>query len=206
MGETHKLSDQDSSFASAVDTKSKRGSRKLTSCQIRPSGLRQHTAPRTSGGVICMRETHMLWDLVIGLASAVGTQSKRGSHLHGRDSLAVGLGHRARVSTRHPEQAEKPSAWEKLTRCRIRPSGPRQHTVPRASGGAICMGETHTLSDQAIGHASVLGTKSKRGSHLHGRNSPAVGLGHRAHVSTRHPEQAGEPSAWEKLTSCRIMP
>ena len=140
-----------------------------------------------------MRETHSLSDQAIGLASALGTKGKPGSHLHGRNSLAVRSGHRACVSTRHQEQAGEPLAWEKLTRCRMRPSGSRQHSAPRASRGAICMGETHSLSDQAIGLASALGTKGKPGSRLHGRNSRAVGSGHWARVSTRHQEQAGEP-------------
>jgi len=205
---------------------------KLTDWRIRPSRSRQHSAPK----------------------------SKWGSHFHGRYSLAVGSGHRALVSTLHLEQAES-SAWEKLTGCWIRHLGSRQRSAPRASGRAICMGETHRLSDQAIGLSSALSTseqaessawekltgcrikpldsgqrsapKSEWGSHLHGRNSPAVGSGHRALVSTqhlrasgvicmgnsqavgsshralvsaRHLEQVGQPSAWEKLTRCRIRP
>jgi len=146
----------------------------------------------------------MLSDQAIGLSSALGTYGKRGSHLHGRNSLPVGSSHRALVSARHLEQVGEPSAWEKLTCCRIRPSGSRQRSAPRASGGGICMGETHPLKDQATGFESTLGTESKRESHLHGRNSQAVGSGHRARVSTRHLEQKGEPSAWEKLTCCRI--
>jgi len=105
-----------------------------------------------------MGETHRLSDQAIGLSSALGTLRERGSHLDGRNSQAVGSGHRALVSTRHLEKAGEPSAWEILTRCRIRPSGSRQHSAPRASGGAICMGDTHKLSGQAIGLLSALGT------------------------------------------------
>ena len=147
---------------------------KLTGCRIRPSGSRQHSAPRASGGAISTGETHKLSEQPIGRASAIGTKCKRGSHLHGRNSPAVGSGHRARVSTRHQEQAGEPSEWKKLTSCQIRPSDARQQSALRASGGAICMGENHRLSDQAIGLASALGSKSKRGSHLQGRNSRAV--------------------------------
>jgi len=136
-----------------------------------------------------MGETHKLSGQAIGCASEFGIKSKRASHLHGRNSQAVGSGHRARFSTRHQEQVGESSAWEKLTGCWIRPLGSCQHLKPGVSGGAICVGETHKLSDQAIGYTSALGTKSKRGSYLHGRNS-----------------QAGEPSAWEKLTRCRIRP
>jgi len=103
---------------------------KLTSCRIRSSGSRQHSAP----------------------------QSKWRSYLHGRNSLAVGSGHRALVSTRHLEQAREPCGWEKLTCCRIKPSGSRQHSAHRASGGTICMGDTHSLSNQVIGLSSALGT------------------------------------------------
>ena len=124
-----------------------------------------------------MGDTHTLSDEAIRLASALGTKSKRRSHLHGRNSLAVSSGHRAHVSTRH-----------------------------KASGRAICMGETHRLLDQAIGLTSEHGTKSKRESHLRGRNSLAVRSGHRARVSTRHQEQPGERSEWRKLTGCWIRP
>ena len=147
-------------------------------------------------------ETHILADQGNGHASTLGTQSRRGRYRHGRNS-----------------QGGKPSAREKLTGCRIMQTGSRQYSEPRTNGRAICMvvthslsdeairlasefgpstnggaiymGETHKLSDQASRLASALSGKSKRGSHLHGRNSPAVGLGHRARVITRHQEQAG---------------
>jgi len=123
MGETHRLSDQVIRLSSALSTSEQAessASEKLTFCRIRPMGCRQHSAP----------------------------QSKR-SHLHGRNSLSDGSGHRAVVSTQHL----------------------------RASG-VIWMGETHLLSDQAIGLSSALGTK----------------------------ERVREPFTWEILTCCRIRP
>jgi len=103
-----------------------------------------------------MGETRKLSDQAIGLASELGTKRKRGSHVDGRNSQAVGSGQRARVSTRHREQESEPSAREKLTRCRIRALGSRQHSAPRASGRAIRTGETHSLSHQAMRLASAL--------------------------------------------------
>jgi len=248
MGETHRLSDQAIRLASALSTKNKWGAIcivKLTRCQMRTSGSRQHSALRASGGAAGMRETHLLSDMAIGLSLAVGTKCKRGSHLHGRtrkpvgclygrNSQAVRSGRWVPVSTCHQPQAGEPSAWEILTCYRIRPSGLRQNSAPTASGGGMCMGRTHHLSDPAIGPASALGTQSKRATNLHGRNSQAVASSHRARVRTRHLQPAGEPSAWsnslavgsghwarvstrhqeqegeifpsEKLTCCRIRP
>ena len=94
-----------------------------------------------------MGETHKLSDQAIGLASELGTKSMWRSNLFWRNSLTVGSGDRARVSTRHQQQDGELSAGEKL-----------------ASRGAICIAETHFLSDQAIGLSSALGTKSERGS------------------------------------------